>query len=133
MEELRKLIAEWRRQALNRVSLASLSKPTDLDNCANELEAILSTIEREINEATSGTRYYRGDSVEMSPGTQRLVPERDALERGVKAGLRWTAKELRNLPDDEPAPVFDRLSNSLEKAADNPETVAAIVKDADRI
>jgi hypothetical protein len=99
MEELRKLIAEWRRQALNRVSLASLSKPTDLDICADELEALLPTIEAELNAAASGTRYYRGDSVEMFPGTQRLVPERDTLERGVLMGLEAARKLIAENAD----------------------------------
>ena len=80
--------------------------------CANELEALLPAVERELNAAASGTRYYRGDGVEMFPGTQRFVLERVALERGVRMGLEAARKLIT-----ENADIVEIVKDAEEKAS----------------
>jgi hypothetical protein len=92
MEELRKLIAKWRRQALNRVSLASLSKRTDLDICADELEAYLPAVERELEDMKQRLANFEREGPLTPTGVE-------LLERGVLMGLEAARKLIAENAD----------------------------------
>jgi hypothetical protein len=105
--ELRKLAARWKEYSSPlepREDSYDMGVDDARRECAEQLEALLPAIERELNVAASGTRYYRGDGVEifqLQVGTQNLVPERDALERGVGMGLAWVWKNTVSLSEDD--------------------------------
>ena len=100
MEELRKLITKWRKP---QGDCAEDNHAHDcfcpvFDECADELEALLPAVERELEDMKQRLANFEREGPLTPTGVE-------LLERGVRMGLEWAYQRVAWLKEVDPAQI----------------------------